>query len=377
MKVIEPISDDLKGSSLSSSEEPKTSPKNTQLTKPAAPVPSDDILAQSKIIKISNKKPITKKQIIISLAMFLVIGLGSFFFLRWYENPQQVVSSAVVLSVANSKKADYNFNLVSKTASDQSKINANGEIKVLDYKKIELNADFNTTSSGKTTPISLDFIADGSGDYYFKITANNENAMVDNDYTKSFAILFDEINGKWIKISKDEISSVFSDASTPTTCLNNATNKLARDQSEILKIINIYNANPIIVAVKYIGADGMQLGYNVAYSQDNAKAFYSALSVTSFYKSLSSCNSVFGNNSSTATTTTDSASTNKKTTELWANAITHQLTKLVFNSSNSTATSKVTIEPKSSQTVTITTPSSSKSLTEVLTDYLAKVFASD
>lgn len=321
----------------------------------------------------------SKKFIIGLIAVILVVliaGGSVFAYISYYQNPQKVISDSII-NAFTSKTAIYTGTI----GVENSDIKVNVEItsKIADATG-SLDAKMTVTANSKTYTVNGSALVDKSGDIYFKaqnLTGIVVEAKTSMGIAQSSSIstavdkLVAKIDGTWIKISSDDLKQYSSEASTSKTCINDTIKKFKDDKSAINEVTNLYSKHQFIIVDKDLGQVDSSFGYQIKGSNAELKGFLDGLKDTKIYKSLHDCDKSFVIDTKDMSIKDE---TNKNSTlKLWVDVWSHQITKVEVNSKDLGTTFAATVIPKYNQTVTITTPKTSITLTQLQT-YIQDLF---
>lgn len=316
-------------------------------------------------------KPKMKKSLLIAIiSVLVVVLLGSSSALAykfWYQNPQKVVTDALVHAMA-AKSVAYVASLSSDSSASKFKfeftgqqLNASGSI---DAKLIYSTADKNYAINGSG-------LIDNSGDFYFKIEHLGDITTILKSYsTNSAAVdkLVTKIDGTWIKISSSDLNGLSASAAKGKTCVNDAVDKVRNDKATSGEITDLYSKHPFIIIDKELGTKDGNLGYSLKSDTVATKAFATGLLNTSIYKQLHGCDSSFTINPENVTTT---ATASMPVVEMWVSTLGHQMKSLTISDKSTDGTTTVlgSFTPTFNQVKTITAPANSISLSQLKTDF--------
>ncbi len=320
--------------------------------------------------------------LIISIILALSISFSAFGFNYWYQDPQKVLSDAIVNAVT-SKASLYSGDINIDASGTKVKISIT--TKQADIVTGSLDLKITATYSGKSYSIDTSALIDKNVDLFFKlsnlssIVAEAKSSMgieAGSTISKSIDSLVTKVDGTWVKISSVDLKEYSSSYATTKTCVNDAMTKFKNDSTEATEVIDVYKKNPFLVIDKDLGQKDGNFNFQVKGSTSGLKAFIDGLKTTKVYKAVHNCDSSLELDGSSASDSPSSSSSSSYKLILSVNYWSHQITKIDFSGSsdaNSSFTS--VIVPQFNQKVTIDTPSTSISLTE-LNSYVQEVFNS-
>lgn len=347
------------------------------MTNPGQPRP----LADQTITVDNTTTKKSKKGLVIGLiaagALVLMGGGSAAAYTFWYSNPDKVIADAMVNTI-NAKTSIYAGTI--KVDNDDMKVSVDITSKQADVKN-DLSAKLSVTMGEKTYSASGNAIVDGTGDVYFKVNVESlvsdaksyiGSVTTDANFNKSVSKAIDDfaakVNDKWIKITSSDLAGFDKSYSKSKDCINETVKKYKDDKAAIAEITNLYGKQPFVVADKELGQKGGSLGYQIKTDETKFKAFTTGLKDTQIYKSINSCDSSYSVDDLSKSMTSEAASSDKAKVELWVDAWSHYATKMTVAGESSGTKVSAEVLPKYNQTVNISTPSSSITLTQ-LTKY--------
>lgn len=331
-----------------------------------------DTPVSSVVAPVANK---SKKPLIIGIILMAILALlgggGVLAYNLWYQNPEKVVTDALI-NAATAKTSAYAGTV--KVESDSVKTVINLTTKQADATG-SFDAKVTVTMAGKDYAVNGSALVDASGDLYFKVEKlagivaeykSQLGSYIDASQSATIDKLVAKIDGTWIKVSSADLKEFSDTTATAKTCINDTIKKFKDDKPAIAEVTNVYKKNPFIKIDKKLGEKDGSLGYVIKGDSTALKAFAEGLKTTKIYTALHVCDSSFAIDTSSMDTTT--TSTSSGTVELWVNSWSHQITKLTFNDTSDGSTTSGTISPTYNQSVQIVTPASSITLTRLKTD---------
>ena len=353
---------------------------------PVMQAPSAEPIANETTMSAPDKKPSWFKKnkllVIVGLSTLLVVVLAvsAFAVTSWYQNPQKVITDSIV-NAFTSKTAIYDGNLM--VDSNGTKVSATISSKLADATG-SLDAKVSVSMNGKTYTVDGSALFDKNGDLFFKveklagIVAELKSSMgltTTSPLTTAVDKLVAKIDGTWVKISSNDLKQYSQDTANAKNCVNDTIKKFKDDKSAIAEISDVYNKNQFIVVDKDLGQKDGSFGYQIRSDSKVLTSFEEGLAKTKVYEYIHSCDSTIDIKSleSTSTSTTSGSSTVK----LWVDVWSHQITKIEANGTSDGTTTSMTVSPKFNQTVTITAPDKSITLSELklyITDLMTSLY---
>ena len=363
-------------------ETPVISPGVVQTTTPQPIVP--DLSSAQPVVTKPKKSKKFIAGVVISIILALSISFTALGFNYWYQDPQKVLSDAIVNAVI-SKASIYSSDI--NIDSNGTRVKISITTKQADYATGSLDVKITATYSGKSYSIDTSALIDKNGDLYFKlsnltsIVAEAKTAMgIDTGSTISDSIdnLVSKIDGTWVKISSADIKQYSSTYATTKTCVNDAMTKFENDSTQVVEVIDAYKKNPFLLIDKDLGQKDGNFNFQIKGSTTGLKAFIASLKTTKIYNAIHDCDSSFTIDENSIKDNTSSSSSTDYSSKLilsidyWS----HQITKIDFSGSSDANNSfTAVIVPQFSQKVTIDTPATSISLTE-LSSYIQQAYDS-
>jgi len=316
-----------------------------------------------------------KKGLIVTLIIIAILvvlgGAAALAYKFWYQNPEKVVTDGLL----NALKADtVSFKAVADVKSSSSgTITMTGSIT-----KKAASADFEFVS----TSDDMDYAIKGSGmyaengDYYLKVT--NVRELVDMlmspqspgempaGVTSALNNFVTKVNDQWIKISASDIEKLGAEGVKSQTCLQDVYKKLETDKSYTNELGDLYEQHRFIVITRELGSKDGSLGYEVDTDIAKMKDFARGLKDTKLYKDLHGCDNSFAINENDISEESSGA---KTTMEVWVSRWTHEITKVNLVNEEGNERASVVLETTFNRPITITEPTQSKSVEDVMKDF--------
>lgn len=333
------------------------------------------------IVNPEKPKWFKQKKFIIGIAVAVIlvlIGGGSVFAYTTYQSPKKVLTDAVV-NAFTSKTVMLTGDM--SVESKDLKVSVTISSKFAEATG-SVDAKLKVTANGKDYSINGSGLVDKNGDLYFKveklagIVAELKSTLGISQFSsQSEAIdkLVAKIDGTWIKVSSDDLKTYSEESAASKTCINDTIKKFKGDKAALTEVTDLYTKNPFILIDKELGQEKGSFGYQLKGSSKNLKTFLVGLNETKFYKALVDCDESFKIDTSDISTT-DEIDKNS-TFKIWVDVWSHQITKIEANDTTDGTTTKLTILPKFNQSVSVTAPATSITLTE-LQEYIQDLAAS-
>lgn len=385
-------------STVTSSSSQSTTTPPTQVDQPASTPAQPASSSSCPPIMNSVMPPKKKTGLIIgivtgSVVLLLAIATVLLYFF-WWQDPQRMVTDAVVNSFQTKKvvsSGKFVMNLGNgnridvklKAATDPPKSKTEATVK-LAINGMEIQQD-----------IILTMVADGKGTIYIKsehlkdivrqmvetiikarsrgMLPDTRSTMIRDQILKQFDEKLNKIEGKWLKVSFDELGA---SRTNKDTCSQEIFDLINGDQQVRSELINAYRKNSFVTVkkdAKVEPRDGVP-GFEIDLASDGKmsdklRAFVDSLGDTKLGKKIKECygDKVFN----TANKTTSSK--RLSTIRIWVDPWSHQLKALEIKARGSDGdkdrdlTMDMTFDYSKSEQIDI--PSDSDNLKSVLRDF--------
>ncbi|MDB5186797.1 MAG: hypothetical protein JWM07_269 [Candidatus Saccharibacteria bacterium] len=314
----------------------------------------------------------SKKGLIISLIATALVLLGAgLAYVYWYQNPNKVVSDALMNAIT-AKTVAYT-GTVTTVGTTKLNVTLNGD---MNSDGGTLNAKFAFDADDQKYALDGNAVFDAKNDLYVKVQnidglVNNYRRAIPADSQMLFDQIIDKIDDKWVKISSEDLKSYDIDLAKTRKCTNDAARKIQDDASTKNELTNAYKKHPFITIEKSLGAKDGSLGYELSSNQEVAKSFAKEYKNSELYKTLVKCDSSLAMKDDDIVKKAEEKTGDKTNVQLWVDRWTHQITKVsVKNDNNKDQTVNVAIEPKFNHPVKITTPKESTTLEQLQQDVM-------
>lgn len=297
----------------------------------------------------------------------VLLGLG-LAYVYWYQNPNKVVSDAVINALA----ADSLTYTGTVTTVGPTKM-----VATLDggaaLDGATVNAKFAFDVEGKKYTLDGNGVIDEKSDLYVKVRnidglVNNYRRAMPPDSQKLFDQIIDKIDDKWIKISSEDVKSYSANVANIQKCTAELASKIKNDKNVEAELINAYKKHPFITIDKSLGAKDGSLGYTLSSNQSVTKDFTKEYKNTSLYQSTVKCNSSFAIKDEDILQQYKDEPGNQATVDLWVDRWTHQITNVVMKNEDKTGEVNVSFKPKFNRPVAIVPPKDSTTLEQLQND---------
>lgn len=250
-----------------------------------------------------------KKLVVLSLAavILLVFSAAGSAFALWYNNPDKVVSDAVV-SVATARTAIANGSYQFKDEKNKGSVNLTFDSKTdTPNLKGQLDASLKVNYDKYNFNLAGSGLLSEKGNLYFKFDGVKKvlDNYIEEPEIKSYIEASPElkadilafakkIDGQWIKLDEAAIKTMWSDFNHGKTkaCFTDAYEKIENNASQRAQVTNAYDQNRFIIIQdkgnqSINGVDSMK--YNVTADVTKYNKASDAFEKTEFGKNLQKC----------------------------------------------------------------------------------------
>lgn len=244
------------------------------------------------------------------LLIALVAGLLTYFL--WWQNPQKMVTDAVANTITTQKAtvsgnvvvevkdAGFKLDMSIKSANDIDKSKTDISAKMMfgqSSESINLNLKGNVIVSGKDIYLKADNLKSSIADAYkaynkfmaeilgYSMTDSEINQKVADDL-RPFNPTISKLDGKWLKVSLDDITD------KKSRCVANELSELNKNNNFKREIAKVYQENQfLVVQDAKVGDRNGGRGFEVHGSKDKLKSFIKSVENTEFGKKVKDCDS--------------------------------------------------------------------------------------
>ena len=310
------------------------------------------------------------------LAIVAIIAALLTYFL-WWQNPEKMVTDAVSNAIM-AKKAVVNGKIVANM-KDSVKLELNVKANsASDKVKSNIDAKLTIKDIDKSFSFKGDIVVDGDGTVYVKIDNLKDSfsdifeLMVEEKSTKSgFALskdqrkeyhdemlsqlepLLDKFNGKWMKISSDDLKN------DGYKCYTEALKKIRSDEGIRKEIAQLYRKNNFldIKDTKLNDRNGGR-GFKIKGNHDKFSKFAEQLKDSSVGKDMSKCKKIDNE--------TGESSDGDASLKLWASGFSHELRAIEFKGRANDTTIEASLDVDMNKASEVEIPSDAANIRELL-----------
>jgi hypothetical protein len=313
--------------------------------------------------------------VVIAALLLLLVGGAAAAYKFWYQNPQKVVSDAV-MNVLKAKTLTYRGNLSVEYEGGKVVIDMDGAHPNLTSGATNLRATISTDDA--------EYKVDGSGmvdrDGVLYVKLSNVREIIDSmaeQYgvqTQAFDEFVNKVDGKWIKISEEDIKKIDEEAGATQECVSTALNKFNDDDAAKRELADVYEKNPFVNIADNLGSqtiDGTDsMGYTITVDDRKADAFADSIKDLQVAKDLQKCDDSI---SMEPDESEDSDEDSETTVQVWVSRWSHELKRLKIEGASDDNSGSFTFDPLFNNEVSIDTPEDALTITE-LQDEISKAF---
>ena len=312
------------------------------------------------------------------LAVVAIIAALLTYFL-WWQNPEKMVTDAMSNAIV-AKRAVVNGKIM-VNMKDSAKIELNVKANAASDKlKSNIDAKLTIKDVDKTFSLKGDIVVDGDGTVYVKIDNLKDSfsdifeLMVEEQTAKSgFALSKDQIkeyrnkmlsqldpvlnkfNGKWMKISPDDIKD------DSYKCYTEALKKMRSDESARREITRLYQKNSFYsIKDANISDRNGGRGFELQGDREKSSKFDDELKKSSIGKEFSKCEKSHDSSSD------DNSSIDKASLKVWVDRWSHELKALELKGEGDKASTEVSLDITMNKSEEVNIPSDAGSLKELL-----------
>jgi hypothetical protein len=307
-----------------------------------------------------------KTKLIAGASVAVVVGGGATGY-AIYQSPDVVVGQAIG-SLASGENPSFilDASATSETATGKATMEIdtakNGSLMSL-----RIAGELLSQNVGATISV----MSDKSGDAYVGLSDFDSlaNFAVAAGYLPedSVAAISDSLKNNWVKVTKDEISTL----AGSNTCFTDKLNDVSYTTKAGKELGDVSRANFFLVPVKELAQEGSDRVFDVWFDAAKLKSFLKAVKGTALYKDIQTCNPGFEiSDDSIAHITQKNLddSKNGASLTLYADGFTHKLSKLVFaTSADGGPKFEVSLKPNGDQSTKVKVPAKSITVTELMT----------
>ena len=317
--------------------------------------------------------------IIVAGALVLFGGGSVLAYNLWYQNPEKVVSDAIVNAIT------------AKTLSATGK----AEIKSDDYtmnielsgrNSLEAHSALTAKVTIKTDDISYtidgEALYSAEGDIYVKLNdaeklAKSFEAQSNGQISfEAFEGVIKKLDSRWIKISAEDLGDFSEDFKETQQCAADISKKLDKDTAFRTQVINetkdLYKAHPFIVVGDKIGARTINgqgsLGYILTGDQKVADAFFTSFGESQLGKEFSKCYEDLKIEDIVSDDFDKENSDTKTEAQIWVSRFGHTITEFNLNVKDDEASGTFVLQPVFNKNEVIEVPSQTIPLSELKSD---------
>lgn len=339
-------------------------PEATPSTEAVAPVVATAAVAGGTPAPKKSKKGLFIG-LIIAGAAALLIGGSAVAYTFWYQNPDKVVSDAIVNAIT------------AKSVSATGTL----EVKTDDY-KLKIEASGKSTETSSQVGVKLSYTADSinvtvdgegifssEGDIYVKLNDIKKLAASIEEQSdgqlsfEMFGAAIEKVDNKWVKIGKEDLGDFSEEFEKSQKCFADISKQLEEDKAFRRTVENetqaLYKENQFIIVGDSLGSKTINgqgsLGYKLTADAVVADAFFTGLGETELGKKLAACNESieFDDIVSESAKKEEYSEANA---EIWVSRFGHYITEVSIKDTSDGTDGSLVINPTFNKEETITIP---------------------
>lgn len=332
----------------------------------------------------TNRKK--KLAMIIAAAVVLAVAIAAVcLYLFWYQNPQKVVTDALI-NATQARQVAMTGDFSVKARGGDVTLRFNGEGDQSSGKAaVAIEAAF----EGVQIKTQADLVTATDGDIY--VRANDVQKAADALYGQvvkgmgganasaqeteqikallkaQFDPIVQKIDNRWIHISAKDVEAASPEVAKAQTCMNEVRTMLREDKKVTNEIANAYKKHQFIQIDEKLGSKDGALGYKVSIDEATAKQFAQATKDATLMKKLRTCG---GEESATNSLSKElenaEARTGKSEMKVWIARWTHDLQKLNVTASDDGTDTNLNAAFDFAKKPSVQTPKDATPLSEVI-----------
>ncbi len=389
----------------SSQPEPKSEPVQPYMQSDPVTQPVPEPQMSPQFIQQAEASPQTypvakksKKGLIIGFVvatLFVLIGASAAVFAFVYNDPKNVVADGL-FKLATSENVSMTGNYTMTEGGSSVKIDFDA---YANKTQLSGNVDVTYNVAGKDTKIKAHYIGD-SKTSYIKVDDARRHILdlsgmseMDEDQARSFEEIFgdlmDKLDGKWVKITDEDLDSYSKLNNGPSvvtaTCTEEQLRKISEDTGGTQEIKDLYTKYTFIIP-ESLGSetvDGVNSNhYKLKLDKRVLSDFLNGFLGTKLFSAVDDCSS--DNLAEELKTTIGELKTDtsefKTKMEIWINPWSHEVTKMSASEDDETTKSSLEIKPKTGVKNPIEVPTdvtTIKELTQAYEKVMSEMFNSD
>lgn len=308
----------------------------------------------------------------------LLIGGGALAYNVWYQNPNKVVSDALVNAIT-AKTMSATGTIELKGADYTLKVDASGKNSLEANSTVAVKLDF--SSDEFSYSVNGEGIFSSEGDIYVKlsdvkklITSIEEQSEGEVSF-EAFAGVIEKVDGQWIKIGKGDLGDVNEEYEKSQKCLADISKQLESDASFRKTVENeteaIYKAHPFVVVGDKLGSRTINgtasLGYTLTGDANIADEFFTKFGDSELGKKFKDCNKDIKFDD--VINAEDAQDTDTITeTQIWVSRFGHEITELNLKVDDKETSGTIVFNPVFNKNETIEIPSDVVPFSELQSD---------
>lgn len=358
---------------------PPYNPKDDPDAEPAAAVFAAPSTTSGSDTKQLKKRRFSKKKAIIAgvlVVLLLLVSGAAATYALWWNNPDKVLADAMRNTfVAESGTAKGSLKVVEEDTSDTT---LTFDVKATSQTLAQVDGTLSTKGNGQDLDLNGSLVVNNK-DVYVKfndIRELIEGDMGTNPFMSLFDDLIDQVDGKWVAITDEDIEELQSSEFVPSDnvdeaqleCVQGVIEDFRTNDGEQQQVMNAYQENTFVFVEETLGSENIEgrdsNHYLIGFDEAKGKAFGDALVATDVFKQLDECSD--GELSEQVDEDDADEPEGNTRVELWVDRWSHQPTKVLV--SDDTDGTQTTFEAVTDFTATpeVTVPEADTTISELL-----------
>lgn len=344
---------------------------------------SSDTVALAKKKHHSGRKSL----LLLAIAGFisvLIAGGSVAAYTLWYQNPKKILADAITNMVqADTISADSTNTLtLSKQAGESSGFPQNVTVKLTgatNYTSGNVEVQVITEIDGKPRTFSAGAQIDEVGTVHVRVDdlkkvfaeAVEASGGTVDDIPEALQAIVDKVDGNWLRIGAEDISTVFGEEAATTykenhTCVNKAYAAFRDSDEQQQEIIDAYIENGFLDDVTSVGSKDGNLGFSLTVNNKKANDFSRATRDTTVMRALYKCQGIESSSTSEDATfegaNIESDDVPDVKTTIWVSRFGHELKQVEIEVKDDEASLTSTTNLTYNQPYTVSKPSNEVTL---------------
>lgn len=320
----------------------------------------------------------------IGLLLLLVVAICVYLF--WYQNPQKVVTDAVMNLVKAEQiglqgdikisQKDYDITMRLEGEGSQSSGKAELSMKVkAGGMDLKTTANFVVAENGDMY-IRMQNLQETADAFYSEVAKSmagrsvtlEQKEQVESLIKQQFDPVVAKLTDRWIRIDEKELKKTNPELAKSRKCMTEVRTMIRDDKAATNEVASIYKQHQFIRIDEKLAAKDGALGYKVSSDEKIAKEFGEAAKSTKLYKKVDEC---MGKSDLKDRTAAGSSNTAKEdeafnSLKVWVNRWSHQLERVAVDGDKDGTKATVDLQFDFMKKPNVEVPQKAASLDEVM-----------